>query len=97
MSKVRLEQEGALGIVTLENPPLNQIDEEVVNDLGAVVAELESNHWGSRSAVDHCGRADLWSVPGSPPVRRLRSGHWMELAPGPIAFPCALATSGMGS
>ena len=41
MSKVRFEQAGPLGIVTLENPPLNQIGNELVNDLGATVSELE--------------------------------------------------------
>ncbi len=41
MSKVRFEQTGALGIVTLQNPPLNQIDDGLVNDLGATVSELE--------------------------------------------------------
>jgi enoyl-CoA hydratase/carnithine racemase len=41
MSKVRLEHDGALGIITLENPPLNQIDEELVDDLGSAVSGLE--------------------------------------------------------
>jgi enoyl-CoA hydratase/carnithine racemase len=60
MSKVRFEQDGALGIVTLENPPLNQIDEEVVNDLGAVVAELE-NAAGLRAVLLR-GSGDVFSA-----------------------------------
>lgn len=42
MGKVQFERDGALGTVTLENPPLNQIDDELVNDLGATVSELEA-------------------------------------------------------
>jgi hypothetical protein len=42
MSKVQFEQDGPLGTVMLDNPPLNQIDDEVIADLGAVVGQLES-------------------------------------------------------
>ena len=42
MTTTRLEQEGGLAVLTLANPPLNQISEQVVDDLVEVVAALES-------------------------------------------------------
>jgi enoyl-CoA hydratase/carnithine racemase len=41
LTKVRFEQDSALGIMTLANPPLNQIDEALITDLLGVVEELE--------------------------------------------------------
>jgi enoyl-CoA hydratase/carnithine racemase len=41
MSEVRFEQSGPLATVILDNPPLNQIDQEVIADLIAVVGRLE--------------------------------------------------------
>src|SRR5438874_2365847 len=42
MSKVRLERDGALAIVTFDSPPLNLFDAELEGELGEAVAELES-------------------------------------------------------
>ena len=42
MTTTRLEQEGGLAVLTLANPPLNQISEQVVDDLVEVVAALEA-------------------------------------------------------
>src|SRR5712671_5104297 len=41
MSKVRFEQDGPLANLILDNPPLNQIDREVITDLIAAVERLE--------------------------------------------------------
>jgi enoyl-CoA hydratase/carnithine racemase len=41
MSKVRFETSGALGILTLANPPLNLISGEVVADLRSAVTEIK--------------------------------------------------------
>lgn len=37
MNKVRIQQAGALGLLTLSNPPLNLFDEELMADLRAAV------------------------------------------------------------
>lgn len=42
MSTVRLDRDGGLAMLTLANPPLNQISEQVVDDLVDVVATLEA-------------------------------------------------------
>ena len=42
MSTVRLDRHGGLAVLTLANPPLNQISERVVHDLFEVVATLEA-------------------------------------------------------
>ena len=42
MGTAQLEWEGALALLTLDNPPLNQISERVVDDLEEVVAALEA-------------------------------------------------------
>jgi enoyl-CoA hydratase/carnithine racemase len=42
MTMTRLEREGGLAVLTLANPPLNQISERVVDDLVEVVAALEA-------------------------------------------------------
>ena len=42
MGTAQLEREGALALLTLDNPPLNQISEQVVDDLEDVVAALEA-------------------------------------------------------
>ena len=42
MTTVRLERDGGLAVLTLANPPLNQISEQVVDDLVEVVAALEA-------------------------------------------------------
>ena len=42
MTTVRLERDGGLALLTLTNPPLNQISQEVVDDLVEVVAALEA-------------------------------------------------------
>jgi enoyl-CoA hydratase/carnithine racemase len=39
---VRFTQDGALGTVTLDSPPLNQIDEELVADLSNAISEVEA-------------------------------------------------------
>jgi enoyl-CoA hydratase/carnithine racemase len=40
--KVRVTRDGALGIVTLDSPPLNQIGDEVVAGLRTAIEEIES-------------------------------------------------------
>ena len=42
MSTVRLERDGGLAVLTLANPPLNQISEQVIGDLVQAVADLEA-------------------------------------------------------
>jgi enoyl-CoA hydratase/carnithine racemase len=42
MTTARLERDGGLAVLTLDNPPLNQISEQVVDDLTDAVAELEA-------------------------------------------------------
>ena len=42
MGTAQLERDGALALLTLDNPPLNQISERVVDDLEEVVAALEA-------------------------------------------------------
>jgi enoyl-CoA hydratase/carnithine racemase len=42
VSTVRLERDGGLAVLTLANPPLNQISEHVVGDLVQAVADLEA-------------------------------------------------------
>src|SRR5262245_35975879 len=37
MSKIRFDSSGALGLLTLANPPLNLFDEELIADLRAAV------------------------------------------------------------
>jgi enoyl-CoA hydratase/carnithine racemase len=39
MNKVRFETSNALGLLTLENPPLNLFDEELISDLQAAVSQ----------------------------------------------------------
>jgi enoyl-CoA hydratase/carnithine racemase len=41
MNKVRFEQSGALGLLTLANPPLNLFDEELIADLRAAVNQAK--------------------------------------------------------
>ena len=41
MSKVRLEREGDLAVVTFDSPPLNLFDAELERELGEAVSELE--------------------------------------------------------
>lgn len=60
MSKVRFEQDGALGIVTLDNPPLNQIDDELIAELVTVVGQLESAA-GLRAVLVR-GNGDVFSA-----------------------------------
>jgi enoyl-CoA hydratase/carnithine racemase len=42
MSTVRLRQDGGLAVLTLDNPPLNQINAQVLEDLVTAVAEVEA-------------------------------------------------------
>ena len=42
MTTMRLERDGGLAVLTLDNPPLNQISEQVVDDLADVVTALEA-------------------------------------------------------
>ena len=42
MTTTRLERDGGLAVLTLDNPPLNQISEQVVDDLADVVTALEA-------------------------------------------------------
>lgn len=42
MTTTRLERDGGLAVLTLDNPPLNQISEQVVDDLADVVSALEA-------------------------------------------------------
>jgi enoyl-CoA hydratase/carnithine racemase len=42
MSKVRLERDGGLAVITFDSPPLNLFDVELERELGDAVAELES-------------------------------------------------------
>jgi enoyl-CoA hydratase/carnithine racemase len=42
VSTVRLERDGGLAVLTLANPPLNQVSEHVVADLVQAVADLEA-------------------------------------------------------
>ena len=41
MNKVRFETSGSLGILTLANPPLNLLSEELIEDLRAAVTEVK--------------------------------------------------------
>ena len=41
-TKARLTRDGALGVVTLDSPPLNLIGDEMVADLVSVIEEVES-------------------------------------------------------
>ena len=40
--KVRFEQDGALGTVTLDSPPLNLIGQELIDDLLAAIGDVEA-------------------------------------------------------
>jgi enoyl-CoA hydratase/carnithine racemase len=42
MTKVRFAQDGAVGIVTLANPPLNQLNAELISDLSDAVDKVEA-------------------------------------------------------
>ena len=41
-TRVEFTQDGALGILTLDNPPLNLISEELISDLLDAIAEVEA-------------------------------------------------------
>jgi enoyl-CoA hydratase/carnithine racemase len=43
MSKVRLERDGGLAVVTFDSPPLNLYDVELEDELAQVVSELEAS------------------------------------------------------
>ena len=43
MAKARLDRDGALGIITLDNPPLNTIGDELIADLLAALAQIEGS------------------------------------------------------
>jgi enoyl-CoA hydratase/carnithine racemase len=43
VSAARLEREGDVAVLTLANPPLNQINQDVVGDLGAAVDAIEAD------------------------------------------------------
>jgi enoyl-CoA hydratase/carnithine racemase len=43
--KVRFTQDDALGLVTLANPPLNLLSNELIADLSAAVREVEAADW----------------------------------------------------
>jgi enoyl-CoA hydratase/carnithine racemase len=43
MSTVHVAEDGALGIITLENPPLNLIGEALIEDLVAAVGRIEAS------------------------------------------------------
>src|ERR1700722_17324903 len=43
MSKVRFETSDALGLITLANPPLNLFDQELIEDLQAVVSQARQH------------------------------------------------------
>jgi enoyl-CoA hydratase/carnithine racemase len=60
MSKVRFEQDGAVGAVVLDNPPLNQIDQDVIDGLVAAVAQLENAD--DLGAVLLRGEGDVFSA-----------------------------------
>jgi Enoyl-CoA hydratase/isomerase len=42
MTATRLERDGGLAVLTLDNPPLNQISEQVVDDLADAITALEA-------------------------------------------------------
>ncbi len=42
MGKVRFEEDGGLGVVTLDSPPLNLIGEELIADLITAVDQIEA-------------------------------------------------------
>ena len=75
-AKVRFEQDGALGIVTLANPPLNQIDQELVSDLSATVSELERA--AGLRAVLLSGSGDVFSAGADVSLFRGRGGAEMR-------------------
>ena len=60
MSKVRFEQDGGVGAVILDNPPLNQIDQDVIDSLVATVAQLENA--ADLRAVLLRGEGDVFSA-----------------------------------
>jgi len=43
-----LERAGGLAVLTLDNPPLNQISEQVVDDLAESIAVAQSSHSSPR-------------------------------------------------
>jgi len=64
MDKIRFETLGALGILTLANPPLNLFSEELIEDLRAAVTAAMAGSAGTlrhlhdqldRDDVDGCG------------------------------------------
>ncbi len=77
MSKVQFAQDGALGTVTLDNPPLNQIDEELIADLAAVVAELEGAD-GLRAVLVR-GNGDVFSAGADVKLFQGRGADGMRL------------------
>jgi enoyl-CoA hydratase len=57
---VRFAQDGALGTVTLDSPPLNLIDEELVADLSNAISEVEADS-GLRALLLR-GEGDVFSA-----------------------------------
>jgi enoyl-CoA hydratase/carnithine racemase len=43
VAKARFDRDGALGVITLDNPPLNTIGDELVADLLAALAQIEAS------------------------------------------------------
>jgi enoyl-CoA hydratase/carnithine racemase len=43
VAKARLDRDGALGIITLDNPPLNTIGDELIADLLAALTQIEAS------------------------------------------------------
>jgi enoyl-CoA hydratase/carnithine racemase len=60
MTTARLERDGGLAVLTVDNPPLNQISEQVVDDLAGVVAALEADD--DVRALLVRGAGDVFSV-----------------------------------
>jgi enoyl-CoA hydratase/carnithine racemase len=58
--KARFERDGALGIVTLDSPPLHLIGRELIDDLLAVVGEVEAAE-GVRALIVH-GEGKVFSA-----------------------------------
>jgi enoyl-CoA hydratase/carnithine racemase len=60
MTTVRLDHDGGLAVLTLANPPLNQISEQVIDDLVAAVESVAATH-GIRALLVR-GEGDVFSA-----------------------------------
>ena len=97
---VRLELEGDIAVVTIDNPPVNTITAEVRAGLAAVLSELESLE-GLRAALlrcdgsTFCSGADIGEFSGPPREAEYRE-LYNRLENLPVPVVCALHGTVMG-